>query len=84
MTPRTITVSLDMLIKHIIDNCPNLTFTFEGTEFCRRKMKASCRIPFHERDNCPDDCPHLHETTSWRCDGEKCSYVRKIIKTLKA
>lgn len=84
MTPGTIAVSLDMLIKHITEHCPNITVSFEGTELCRRKMNASCRIPFHERDKCPDDCPHLNETASWRCNGEKCSYVRKIIKNLKA
>ena len=84
MKPKTIEVDRDRLTEFIVDGCMNLVETVENTRWCRRRMDATCQVPIHVRDNCPCDCPHMNETASWRCDMEKCSYVKKTIKKLKA
>lgn len=80
----TIEVDKDKLTKLIVERCPYTAMTMSGTLWCHKKYDESCHIPFHERDQCPRDCPHLNERVEWACDRDKCAYVKKIIRDLKA
>lgn len=80
---KTIEVDKDRLTELVVDYCPYLVEA-AATRWCRMKMDATCRVPAHERDNCPPDCPHMNETSKWECDGKKCFRVKKTIKSLKA
>lgn len=84
MTQKSIEINKDKLTEYIVRNCSNLDITMEGTLFCRKKMNATCRVPSFDRGECPRDCPHLNGHVKWACDKEKCSYVKKTIKKLKA
>lgn len=84
MKAKTIEVDLGRLTQYVADNCSYLTFSSEGSLLCRNKINATCRLSVYEREQCPRDCPHMNEAVKWACDKEKCNYVKKIIKTLKA
>lgn len=83
-TSKAIAVDKDKLTDYIIDNCPLLLTTVEGSSWCHKKRDRSCLVPRYEREHCPRDCPHMAERAEWECDGGKCSYVKKIIKEMKA
>lgn len=80
---KTIEVSLDALTEHLIQRCPYLTQSMEGTRHCRKKLTDICDLPVYMRDKCPVDCPHRYSTTT-RCEQGQCKNIKAQIKKLKA
>lgn len=80
---KTIEVDLEALTAFLIDECPWVTHSDSGAEYCRKKMNEDCTVPSYMREQCPADCPR-RMVSSTRCDKSQCNRIKKLIKRLKA
>lgn len=78
----TIGISRAKLADFLVDHCPDLELTVEGTKYCGLKISKSCKASSLDRWSCPQDCPRLYNTDTL-CEQAKCPRIRKLIKQLQ-
>lgn len=79
---KTIQVSSEALAEYLIESCPYLSLSVEGTKYCSKKINEQCKLYAIEKDRCPSDCPRLYATPT-RCELSDCARIKKLIKRFK-